>query len=209
MDLADAWSELLKKKPRLDYVKGYEAFRLSGQFTGWNEQERDKRLLEFVDVIDKHSGKGIAFAIDHKPFTLIKKLKDDTGHYFKDPNNLAYVMALSSLLQALPLFRETVADIVFDYDLISRREATAAYKKIFDEWPREITKRLLRKEPHWEDDKNFLPLQAADLLAYCVRANRDPGERGDRVRRSPVLSALGAIDTGIGLIEEKQLSVFP
>ena len=71
-----------------------------------------------------------------------------------------------------------------------------------------MAKRLWRKEPHWESDsgdRGFLPLQAADLLAYCVRANRDPGKRGDTVRRSAVLAALRTINTGIAAIEEKQL----
>jgi hypothetical protein len=204
MDLADAWQTLLKKPPILEYVKGYEALGLHGQFAGWTEPARDKRLLEFVDLIAKHSGRGIAFVVDNKPFALIKQLKDDDGNYFKDPNNFAYLMSLSTFLQFLPDFGETVADIVFDYDVISRRQATAAYKKIMDEWP-EITNRLLCKEPHWEDDKSFLPLQAADLLAYCVRAERDTGERQDKVLRSPIFPALKAIDTGIAVVEEKQL----
>ena len=51
----------------------------------------------------------------------------------------------------------------------------------------------------------LLPLQAADLLAYCVRAERDSGERRHKVVKSLVLAALKAIDTGLAVIDEIQL----
>jgi hypothetical protein len=206
MDLADDWKDVREQHPIIEYVKGYEAFGLHTQFEGWNETVRDKRLLEFVDLIRKHQLKGIAFVIDNKAFSLIKDLRDDDGNYFKDPYNFAYLMSLSFFLQALPDFAEGVADIVFDYDVISRRQAASAYKKIKYEpnW-KELAGRLLRPEPHWESDRDFLPLQASDLLAYCVRAERDHGKRRDRVMRSAVLPALKTIPTGIAVIEEKQL----
>jgi hypothetical protein len=110
MNLADAWQKLLNKKPRLEYLKGYEAFGLHGQFAGWTEQRRDDRLLEFVSLIAKYSGKGIAFVIDNGPFSLIKELRDDEVNYLKDPNNFAYLMSLSAFLEFLPSFGESVAD---------------------------------------------------------------------------------------------------
>jgi uncharacterized protein DUF3800 len=194
MDLADAWDALLAEKPKLDYIKGYEAFGLHHQFDGWSVEQRDERLLKFVRLIAEHSGKGIAFVIDQKPFALIKELRDDEGVSFKDPYEFAYASSLSTLLQVLPDFGEDVIDAVFDCNLISRRQAAKAYKRIFSDWP-DLAQRLFRKEPHWENDRQFLPLQAADLIAYCVRAIRDPDKRHDRVRNSPVLAALRSIPT--------------
>jgi hypothetical protein len=204
MDLTDEWDALLAEQPKLDYLKGYEAFGLHTQFGGWSEEQRDERLLRFVQLIAQHSGKGITFVIDHKPFALIKDLKDDEGISFKDPYEFAYVSSLSTLLQILPDFAEDVIDVVFDCNLISRRQAAKAYKKIFSDWP-DLAQRLYRTEPHWENDKQFLPLQAADLLAYCVRASRDPDPRHDRVRNSPVLAGLRSIPTVLAHVDEEQM----
>lgn len=205
MDLADRWEALLDKEPKLAYVKGYEAFGLHGQFYDWTVEQRDSRLLQFVQLIARYSGKGIAFIIDNKPFDLIKGLPDDNGVSFKDPYEFAYVLSLSTLLQVLPDFGESAVDVVFDRDLITRRQAARAYKRMFKERPSEITDRLFRKEPHWEDDQQFLPLQAADLLTYCVRATRDPNPLHDRVRQSPVIAALRSIPTPLAYAYEDRI----
>lgn len=205
MDMADAWRALLTKEPKLDYIKGYEAFGLHTQFKDWTVDERDQRLLEFIELIARYSGKGIAFVIDSEPFSLIKNLKDEAGVSFKDPYQVAYLWSISTLLQVLPDLGEDVMDMVFDCDLITRRQAARAYKSILKEWPTEITQRLLRKEPHWEDDRQFLPLQAADLLAYCVRAGRDPDERHDRVRDSPVYAAMRSIPTALAYVDRERM----
>lgn len=205
MDMADAWRALLIKKPKLDYIKGYEAFGLHTQFKDWTVDERDDRLLEFVELVARYSGRGIAFVIDREPFSLIKNLKDDAGVSFKDPYQVAYLWSISTLLQVLPDLEEDVMDMVFDRDLITCRQAARAYRSIFKEWPAEITQRLLQKKPHWEDDRQFLPLQAADLLAYCVRAGRDPDKRHDRVRNSPVYAAMRSIPTVFAYVDRERM----
>ena len=79
LDLSHDWAALLNKEPKLDYVKGYEAFGLHTQFDGWNEKERDERLMEFVPLVAKYSNRGLAFAIDNAAFGMIKDLPDDDG----------------------------------------------------------------------------------------------------------------------------------
>jgi hypothetical protein len=58
---------------------------LHTQFEGWSEEARDERLLEFAEVIAKCAGKGVAFVVDNKCFSLIKDLEDDDGNYFVQP----------------------------------------------------------------------------------------------------------------------------
>ncbi len=200
--LAGEWRRLLDEPPKLAYIKGYEAFGLNREFAGWSEQDRDARLLKFVTAIADCSRKGLAFVVDRTPFDRIKNLRDVDRVYFKDPYDLMYALSFAALLQMLPDFDEEHADLVFDRGLVTRRQAKRAYERMFAYWPAKITDRLLRKEPHWEDDQQFLPLQAADLLAYCVRAGRDPDPRHDRVRNSPVYSALRAVPTVLAYIDD-------
>jgi len=203
MDLADRWEALLDKDPQLNYIKGYEAFGLNDQFSGWTPEERDRRLLPFVSLIAEYSGKGIAFTIDKKAFGMIKDLKDDYDQYFSDPYRFAYVLSLSSLLYLQEGLGGNAIDVVFDYDVVSRRAARKAYKEVFKTWPKDLVRRLARPEPHFEDDQKFLPLQAADLLAHCIRAHLDPTEpRYDRVRQSRVFEALRAIPIALVPMDE-------
>jgi Protein of unknown function (DUF3800) len=85
-------------------------------------------------------------------------------------------------------------DIVFDQSLVRRKSAEHAYRDVLLCAP-ELAKILARREPRFEDDKSFRPLQAADLLAYCARMKDDPLPRNDRVRRSRVLPALRDVKT--------------
>jgi hypothetical protein len=173
-----------------------EVFALEDEFASWTPEERDRRLLPFVSLIARYSGRGIAFSINKKAFELIKGLKDDDDIYFTQPQQIAYSLSLSALLQALPILGGDLIDIVFDYDVVDRRAARRAYENIYAFWPSEIPQRLARREPHFEDDKQFLPLQAADLLAHCIRAHFDPNEpRYDRVRNSQIFAALRSIPT--------------
>jgi Protein of unknown function (DUF3800) len=204
-DLGAAWQQLLAKAPHLKYIKGYEAFGLNGEFTGWSTEARDRRLLEFVSLIGKYSNKGIAFVIDKDSFSLIRQLRDDDGISFRDPQEFAFVMSLSAFSQFVPDFGDSSVDIVFDRDLVSRKQAGRAYRRIFDNWPSDITSRFASREPHFEDDKEFPPLQAADLLAHCIRASLNFHKRYDRVRNSAVFTALRSIPTGLAVVGKKQL----
>ena len=112
------------------------------------------------------------------------------------PEHIAYSLSLSALLQVLPELGCDSIDIVFDHDVVDRRAARRAYTNIRKQWPAELPQRLARPEPHFEDDTQFLPLQAADLLAHCIRVHFDPGKsRYDRVRNSQVFAALRSIPT--------------
>lgn len=184
---ADEWQALLDKEPKLDYIKAYEAFGFRKQFKGWNEFHRDKRLMEFVPLVEKYSNRGLAFTIGHNHF----RDKSDPVWGFKQPYMFAYITALTGLLrfaQGNPA-KEKI-EIIFDNGVVHRRQAKAAYKELFHRLPKDVTDLLDRDEPRFEDDKKFNPLQAADLLAHCVRARSDPNPLYDRVRVSPIYNAL-------------------
>ncbi len=50
-EFSERWIEALRGRPRLKYFKMKEAAALEGQFKGWSESDRDKRLATLVDII--------------------------------------------------------------------------------------------------------------------------------------------------------------
>lgn len=186
---ADDWKTLLHKGPRpLDYIKGYEAFGFNRQFIGWNEIDRDARLREFLEIIDRYSGKGLAIVIPHDLFTKILK---QTFQPFKNPYMFAYALSFSVMLgfaEGNPE-REPI-ELIFDRDVIKRKQAENAYRDIYRVYSPEVTALLGRDEPRFEDDKQFNPLQASDLLAYCVRVRYETDSRFEAIRRSPIYESL-------------------
>jgi len=88
-------------------------------------------------------------------------------------------------------------ELIFDEDVIKKKQAKKAYKQIFKVYPPDVTALLGRKEPRFENDKEFNPLQASDLLAYCVRVRYESDPRLDSVKRSPMYKSLaGGVAVG-------------
>jgi len=186
---ADDWKTLLHQGPKpLNYIKGYEAFGFNKQFIGWNEAERDSRLMEFLEIVDRYSSKGLAIVIPHDLFNTILK---QTFQPFKNPYMFAYALCFSVMLHFAHgnPDREPI-ELIFDRDVIKRRQAENAYKDMYRVYPPDYTALLGRDEPRFEDDKQFNPLQAADLLAYCVRVRYETDSRFDSIRQSPVYKSL-------------------
>lgn len=190
ISFAGKWQHLLTNEARrkLDYIKGYEAFGLRDQFMHWTEKERDDRLMEFMPIIGKYSGKGLAIVIPHDKFVEI--LKQPFPPY-KNPHIYAYAICFSLMLHYAHgnPNREKI-ELIFDRDVIHRKQAEGAYKSMYRIYPPDYMSLLGRPEPRFEDDKEFNALQASDLLAYCVRARYETDTRYDDVRKSPVFEWL-------------------
>ena len=186
---ADDWATLLSREPsKLDYIKGYEAFGLRRQFKGWTNSDRDARLKEFLQVIERYSGKGLAIVIPHDAFGAILKRSFQP---FKNPYMFAYALSFSVMLHfAHGNPDHEPIELIFDNSLIEKRQAEKAYKEIFQVYPATVVALLASSDPRFEDDKQFNHLQAADLLAYCVRARYETSPRYVEVRESPIYRAL-------------------
>jgi hypothetical protein len=65
------WQVALDKPPSLNYLKMKEAHALVGQFKGWKEAARNKRLTEFVEIIERHVLAGVSLVVRHDDFREI------------------------------------------------------------------------------------------------------------------------------------------
>ncbi|MGI8962223.1 MAG: DUF3800 domain-containing protein [Bryobacteraceae bacterium] len=164
ISLSDEWEEALAGPPKLEYFKMTEAFQLRDQFAGWTERQRDNHIDRLRAIIQSHCllGSGVA---------MPKDLYDRhvRGHIPKKYDNQYYasfVTSLDFLADMMNRLEQTgPIDFVFDQQNIEPR-----VRELFDEFKTSShSYRTLVGEIDFRDDKNVLPLQAADMLAWRMR----------------------------------------
>jgi hypothetical protein len=65
---SDAWRDVLRMSPRIEYFKYDEAMGLSGEFLGISEAARDEKLRLLINLIEEHELVGLASAVPHSVF---------------------------------------------------------------------------------------------------------------------------------------------
>lgn len=176
--LADEWKAVLNEPPGLEYFKMSEAIRLEKQFAeskGWTEAKRDDLIITLVKTIRKYAGIRIHAKIAHADFD--KYIRSIPAPYRTLVSDNPYVMLLQRLMVTMiarqHLFGVTEpCDFIFDkqagFELLAHA-AWSALKTTAEQSQRAGIPNLIGASPHFEDDKTFLPLQAADLYAGQMR----------------------------------------
>jgi len=67
-DFESAWRTTLDKGPRIEYFRFNEAMGLKGEFRGWNEAARDRKIDELTDVIKRHAHLRIHATVRHDEY---------------------------------------------------------------------------------------------------------------------------------------------
>jgi hypothetical protein len=165
----DDLQRIMQKKPILKYLKGTEAAALKGNFKGWTEKERDAKLAEMIRVLHKYRMSMFSIGVTYRDFNRI--LAQPKG-VMKNPYMFTFAnmvgLLLNSIVAKTP--REKI-ELIFDQGTIGReRDIQAAWKGMVMGLPEEL-KGILIGRPRFEDDRCFLPLQMADLLAWHFRRN--------------------------------------
>jgi len=165
--LADDWHTLLVKS-KIKFLKTNQA--MSDRFYGWPPSERDKRLVEFARLIRRYVKASLTVLIDYDAFNRVLKFEQrikGNQWFLKNP----YETALWSLMGGAVAFldgdpTQEKVEFIFDQGMSSPRKLEGIFRDV-----RKRTERpdLIAKYPHCRDDKEFLPLQAADLFAWHVR----------------------------------------
>ena len=170
------WQELLNKEPKLAYFKMKEAHGLRGEFKGWRVEDRDARVMEFADVIKQtERAIGITSAIFWEDFRQVCA-------EFPDVPLHPYDMLFHGSMAVLHGYcrrngvKEKI-DFVLDEQGKWAERAVRAYESSLPIFTDE-EKQLMGKLPIHSSDKEFLPLQAADLIAWQTRRfceeNKEP-----------------------------------
>ena len=183
-EFSDAWSIHLKQSPSVQYIKMNEAAKLNGQFRSWKPEERDQKLAGCVEIIKRFPPeKAIYFINDLIAWKqIVREIKVKT---LADPHFHGFNAVISGVCnEVLDSGVDEQIEVIFDEHVIFGPRVSLWYpvlKELIELTNNEKLSRIkniLPPAPMFRDDRHFLPLQAADILAWLLRTafrDRLPG----------------------------------
>lgn len=164
---SDLWSACLGQSPAISYFKMREAAGSTGQFYGFSDGERDAKVRGLAQIINQFGFQAVHATIDSVAFAdTIKK------HSHLTPMTMPYWHAFNYVVYAvcrelLDRGEKVPCELIFD-DTPFRERVKAWYpmvRIVLDDQERAV----LPLEPLFRDDLTFVPLQAADMIAWSCR----------------------------------------
>jgi len=171
---ADAWKDELRASPSIDYLHMVEAGNFRGQFSrklGWNEEKRSEKLRGLARVIRHFEPASFQMSIDRKHF--YETLEPVSPRGFATP----YFSCCTAIVAKLAQQGETTkakGKIEFIFD--NQDGVDDDVDLFFEEMMQGISKKArdwIAGRPLFRSDKEFMGLQAADLLAWHIRREHE------------------------------------
>ena len=174
---SDEWRAKLNEYPGLQYFKMSEANAMKGQFrSGWNPRTRDQRVFELAEIVNKHAMVLVTSWLKRSDFDDFSNGIEDTRG-FSDP----YFLCFYQLVFAVNSFQlansNAECDLVFDEQGKLGPETLLGWEaaKIATVSDERLNIFENLSLPLFRSDLKSLPLQAADMLAWTVRAAQGAG----------------------------------
>lgn len=163
-----AWNDVLKGPPKLEYFKASEAesLRCDGQWAGISKDERNARIESFIGVIRRFATR--AFHVR----TMQKDYNDLIKPYVPPDWDNAYFFLFIGFLSAATSIEKYAGSgrpIEFVFDSSDKKRIEKPSLKLYHQCAHLPQFGGRVHDIHYEDEKIFLPLQAADLLAWQIR----------------------------------------
>ena len=160
LKFSEEWQELLDMQPR------WSRFKMS-EIASSPNPERFERAGWFARIIEEHAHAFVAVALELKPLReIVEEL--DLPNTFLNPYVTIYRMILDVTAQYQHELGIT-APVDFIFDAHSQaKQVRMGFDIMKDHHDDELSARLGRM-PRFDDDEEFLPLQAADMLAWHIR----------------------------------------
>lgn len=173
---SDEWQEALDMRPQLQYFKMSEAVCTSGEFYAWSEERRDERVSLFYRILERHVQAGIWTSMPRDSYASTFSPIAQLHRQYKNP----YYILVLNLLAEFQRNKDRInitepVEFIFDNQMGAKDKVMEAWQ-FFESNP--LMMELLGKPPNYQDDKQALPLQAADIHAWWVRARFDAAMSG-------------------------------
>ncbi|MGD0910142.1 MAG: DUF3800 domain-containing protein [Candidatus Acidiferrales bacterium] len=155
------WSTRLREPRRIQYCKMREAMGFKREFAGWNQRERDAKLIRLSSIIPDFVQFSVSASLTRIEYDAI--LKQHIDAQYQSPY---FFLAIGIILRALAELRDT-KDKKIDFIFDRQSNLEMRLQGIF-------CNRLKMLFPSLGncfhlDDKEVLPLQAADMNAWITR----------------------------------------
>ncbi len=174
-EVADEWDRTLRAKHpgRIRYFKMSEACNLSGEFQHWDSKQRDAKVRQMAQVIDRDDLLEIGAAVHLDAFERILspwKKKVPGKHAMSHPWVMLFTYVMpASVKAAVTAGSNRPMELVFDEQDTYRKTIMETYPEMRAEEPDPQFQSVMPIQPWFRDDKDFVVLQAADLLAGETR----------------------------------------
>jgi len=175
-EVADEWAKYLEARHpgRVRYFKLDEALTLDGEFRHWREDHRDEKIRQMAGVIDRSDLFEMAVVIDLAAFGRVfgHWEIDAPGHHsLKHPYLMLCEYVLSSFVtEAIKRGVTKRVEIVYDNHTKFRPIFAKAYEQyLLSEEGHPERQAVMPYQPWFRDDRDFVMLQAADMLAGDAR----------------------------------------
>jgi len=168
LEFIPAWQAMLAGPPPIEYFKMNEAAKLNGQFRDWSEERANERVLMAWAALEPHVAYQVSTIIRLEPFYRIFGA-GQIEKRFVNPYYLAFASIITDVAwhQKSQGIAEEI-DFIFDDQAMEKGKIAEAWDAFRASADPEI-RDLIGSFPSFQDDKKFLPLQAADFMAWWVR----------------------------------------
>jgi hypothetical protein len=158
------WSSVLEAPTKIEYFKSVQAERRKDQFDGFTIDQRDAKLDALIEVIRQCAERSICSRVRQKDYDEIVKGKIprlwDSPYYFL----FSFLIGHAVLTER---FQRSADQTEFVFDSDERHEGPSRKLATNLEPYSSFTGGIAKV--HYQSEKLFLPLQAADLLAWQTR----------------------------------------
>jgi hypothetical protein len=189
---AEEWDIQLKRDFPVDFFHMTDAEYGDGGFEGMASEFRKRKVKDLGLLIAKYRPTPIAVSLDKRDYNSIVK-----GIAPAERDN-PYGLLLYQLMRGIAEFQKRrklidgskyePVEFVFDNQLPDEFTALSWYSGLVDAVP-EPYRTIMANTPVFRSDRDLLPLQAADMLAWHVRRDF---ERPEEKRSNLALITVGA-----------------
>lgn len=169
----DAWAEELAASPSISYLKMAEAQNLKGQFRHWTEEQKDEKLKSLARVIRHFRPMSFEISVSVKDFDELVKSKAPYG--LATP----YLPCLFGVVSSVSrIVHKEGSNLPVGFIFDEQNGVGSDFLQFFPHMIRNLpagARKLIKAPPEFKDDKTYLPLQAADMLAWHIRREHDDG----------------------------------